>query len=383
MSLDSAPLFGVDHLKVYFPIRKGLLVDREVARVHAVNDVTLSVAEGETLGLVGESGCGKTTLSRAIMRLVDPTDGRISFRGNDITAAGRRELEPLRREMQMVFQDPFASLNPRKRIVQIIGQPLRLHGTGRDQVEGRVKELLGLVGLHPEHLNRFPHEFSGGQRQRIGVARALALEPRLIVLDEPVSALDVSVQAQIINLLDDLQDEFRLTYLFVAHDLSVVRHVSDRIAVMYLGKLMEVSPSEELYTKPIHPYTSALLAAIPIPDPEENRRRERIVVSGEPPNPIEPPRRLRLPSPLPARHRHLPDGGAAARPLSERAPGGLPSPTRRVRGGDRGRGQGRVEPARLRRRAALSLRGQRHPRARLRRRRRLCADSSRKPGGRP
>jgi oligopeptide/dipeptide ABC transporter ATP-binding protein len=257
--------------------------------VHAVNDVTLNVAEGETVGLVGESGCGKTTLSRAIMRLVDPTDGRISFRGNDITAAGRRELEPLRREMQMVFQDPFASLNPRKRIVQIIGQPLRLHGTGRDQVERRVKELLGLVGLHPEHLNRFPHEFSGGQRQRIGVARALALEPRLIALDEPVSALDVSIQAQIINLLDDLQDEFQLTYLFVAHDLSVVRHVSDRIAVMYLGKLMEVSPSEELYTKPIHPYTSALLAAIPIPDPEENRRRERIVVSGEPPNPIEPP----------------------------------------------------------------------------------------------
>ena len=289
MSVDSAPLFGVGHLKVYFPIKKGLFIDREVARVHAVNDVTLNVDEGETLGLVGESGCGKTTLSRAIMRLVDATDGSISFRGSDITGAGRREMEPLRREMQMVFQDPFASLNPRKRIVQIIGQPLRLHGTERDRVEERVKELLGLVGLHPEHLNRFPHEFSGGQRQRIGVARALALEPRLIVLDEPVSALDVSVQAQIINLLDDLQDEFRLTYLFVAHDLSVVRHGSDRIAVMYLGKLMEVSPAEELYTKPIHPYTSALLAAIPIPDPEENRRRERIVVSGEPPNPIEPP----------------------------------------------------------------------------------------------
>jgi oligopeptide/dipeptide ABC transporter ATP-binding protein len=283
------PLVAVEHLKVFFPIKEGVLIDREVARVHAVNDVTLSVAEGETVGLVGESGCGKTTMSRTIMRLIDSTEGRIEFRGEDITDASRRKMEPLRREMQMVFQDPFASLNPRKRVVQIIGQPLRLHGTPRAEVEQKVRELLRLVGLHPEHLNRYPHEFSGGQRQRIGVARALALEPRLIVLDEPVSALDVSVQAQIINLLDDLQDEFKLTYLFVAHDLSVVRHVSDRIAVMYLGKLMEVSPAEELYTKPIHPYTSALLAAIPIPDPEQNRRRERIVVSGEPPNPINPP----------------------------------------------------------------------------------------------
>jgi oligopeptide/dipeptide ABC transporter ATP-binding protein len=283
------PLVEAEHLKVFFPIKSGLLFDREVARVHAVNDVTLSIGEGETVGLVGESGCGKTTISRTIMRLLDSTEGAIRFRGEEITKAGRKQMEPLRRQMQMVFQDPFASLNPRKRVGQIIGMPLQLHGTDRKQVEPRVRELLDLVGLHPEHINRFPHEFSGGQRQRIGVARALALEPRLIVLDEPVSALDVSVQAQIINLLDDLQDDFGLTYLFVAHDLSVVRHVSDRIAVMYLGKLMELSPSEELYTKPIHPYTSALLSAIPIPDPEENRRRERLVVSGEPPNPINPP----------------------------------------------------------------------------------------------
>ena len=283
------PLVEVEHLKVFFPIKQGILLEREVARVHAVNDVTLSIAEGETVGLVGESGCGKTTMSRAIMRLIDATEGSLRFRGRDVTTAGRKQMEPLRREMQMVFQDPFASLNPRKRVGQIIGMPLRLHGSNRKDVEPQVRELLGKVGLHKEHVNRFPHEFSGGQRQRIGVARALALEPRLIVLDEPVSALDVSVQAQIINLLDDLQESYKLTYLFVAHDLSVVRHVSDRIAVMYLGKLMEVSPAEELYTKPIHPYTSALLSAIPIPDPEENRRRERIVVGGEPPNPINPP----------------------------------------------------------------------------------------------
>jgi len=286
---ENAALVEAEHLKVFFPIKEGVVVDREVGRVHAVNDVTFELREGETLGLVGESGCGKTTLARALMRLVHATEGRLRFRGEDVTEAGRRELEPLRRQMQMVFQDPFASLNPRKRVGQIVGSPLRLHGASKDEAASQVRELLARVGLAPEHVNRFPHEFSGGQRQRIGVARALALEPRLLVLDEPVSALDVSVQAQIINLLDELQDEFGLSYLFVAHDLSVVRHVSDRIAVMYLGKLMEVSPAEELYRKPVHPYTSALLAAVPIPDPEENRRRERFVVGGEPPNPIEPP----------------------------------------------------------------------------------------------
>jgi oligopeptide/dipeptide ABC transporter ATP-binding protein len=284
-----APLLEVEHLKLHFPIKKGLLIDREVARVHAVDDVTFTLSDGETLGLVGESGCGKTTLSRTVMRLADSTDGAIRFRGRDVTKASRRALGPLRREMQMVFQDPYASLNPRKRVAQIIGMPLRRHGVANDEADRRVLDLMDRVGLAREHVNRFPHEFSGGQRQRIGIARALALEPQLIVLDEPVSALDVSVQAQIVNLLDDLQDELGLAYLFVAHDLSVVRHVSDRIAVMYLGKLMEVSPAEELYTKPIHPYTAALLEAIPIPDPRKNRERTRSVVSGEPPNPIDPP----------------------------------------------------------------------------------------------
>jgi oligopeptide/dipeptide ABC transporter ATP-binding protein len=295
MSGERKPLLEVAHLVVHFPIKRGVLFDRTVGHVHAVSDVSLTLAEGETLGIVGESGCGKTTLVRAIARLVDATEGTIRFRGADITHAGRRALEPVRRELQMVFQDPQASLNPRKRVGQIVGAPLRLrrahaNGDGDGRGEGRrVRELLERVGLSAEHVNRFPHEFSGGQRQRIGIARALATDPHLILLDEPVSALDVSVQAQVVNLLDDLQDELGLSYAFVAHDLSVVRHVSDRIAVMYLGKIVESAPAEELYVKPIHPYTDALLDAIPIPDPRENRARERHVVRGEPPSPIDPP----------------------------------------------------------------------------------------------
>jgi oligopeptide/dipeptide ABC transporter ATP-binding protein len=287
----AVPLVEVDHLKIYFPIKAGVVIDRAIGRVHAVDDVSFMLREGETLGVVGESGCGKTTLLRAMMRLIDATEGRITFRGRDITRAGRRQLLPVRREMQMVFQDPVSSLNPRKRVGQIIGAPIKRTGAVNDRraIETRVREMLERVGLNPEHVNRFPHEFSGGQRQRIGVARALAVNPKLIMLDEPVSALDVSIQAQVINLLDDLQDDLGLSYVFVAHDLSVVRHVSDRIAVMYLGKLMELSPAEELYSKPIHPYTQALLSAIPIPDPNENRARERIVVGGEPPNPLAPP----------------------------------------------------------------------------------------------
>jgi oligopeptide/dipeptide ABC transporter ATP-binding protein len=286
---NGSSLLAIEHLRVLFPIKSGLIVDRTVAHVHAVDDVSFELRPGETLGVVGESGCGKTTLIRALVRLVDATNGVIRFRGKDITRAGRAELEPIRREMQMVFQDPQASLNPRKRVVQILATPLKMRGVKKERIEAECRELLSRVGLHPEHLNRFPHEFSGGQRQRIGVARALAVNPQLIMLDEPVSALDVSIQAQVINLLEELQDEFHLSYLFVAHDLSVVRHVSDRIVVMYLGKVMEVSPAEELYTKPIHPYTSALLGAIPIPDPNENRSRTRERVGGEPPNPINPP----------------------------------------------------------------------------------------------
>jgi oligopeptide transport system ATP-binding protein len=284
-----APLLELRHIKKYFPIRSGVL-QREVARVHAVDDLSFAVREGETLGLVGESGCGKSTLGRTIVRLLEPTDGEVIFQGRQIGHLGTRQLRPLRREMQMVFQDPYASLNPRKRVGTIVSDPMRIHNLGsRAEQKRRVGEILETVGLSPEHYNRFPHEFSGGQRQRIGIARALALRPKLIVADEPVSALDVSIQSQMLNLLDDLQNELRLTYLFIAHDLGVVRHVSDRIAVMYLGKLVELSPADELYTRPIMPYTEALLSAVPIPDPDLAAKRERIVLEGDVPSPINPP----------------------------------------------------------------------------------------------
>jgi peptide/nickel transport system ATP-binding protein len=295
--LDTGPevaagdmLLQAEHVKKYFPIRSGVLVQRQIAQVHAVDDVSFDLRAGETLGLVGESGCGKSTLARCVARLHDITSGSVVFEGTDISAFSRRQLRPVRRELQMVFQDPYASLNPRKRVGQIIADPLRIHRAGsRDQIKQRVTELLELVGLSPEHVNRYPHEFSGGQRQRIGVARALALKPKLVIADEPVSALDVSIRAQVINLLDDLQDELGLTYIIIAHDLGVVRHVSDRIAVMYLGKIVEISPAEELYERPVHPYTEALLSAVPIPDPDLSESRQRIVLEGDVPSPISPP----------------------------------------------------------------------------------------------
>jgi oligopeptide transport system ATP-binding protein len=287
---NGSALLKAEHVVKYFPIKRGVLIQREVAKVHAVDDVSMEIRRGETIGLVGESGCGKSTLGRCLVRLYDLTSGKIVFEGKDISSLSRRGMRPLRRELQIVFQDPYASLNPRKRVGSIVGAPLEIHDVGdRKERKRQVQELLEKVGLSPEHYNRYPHEFSGGQRQRIGVARALALRPRLIIADEPVSALDVSIQAQVINLLADLQEEFDLTYVFIAHDLGVVRHVSDRIAVMYLGKIVEVSPAEELYDRPIMPYTEALLSAVPIPDPRESAERERIVLEGDVPSPINPP----------------------------------------------------------------------------------------------
>ena len=280
-------LLRIKNLKKYFPIRGGLF-SREVARVHAVDDVSFEILKGETLGLVGESGCGKSTTGRCILRLIEPTAGEVWFGDQNVTTLDKRALRHLRRDMQIIFQDPYSSLNPRMTVGDIVGEPLEIHNLARGKEKlRRVQELLEIVGLSPYHANRYPHEFSGGQRQRIGIARALAVNPKLIICDEPVSALDVSIQAQVLNLLEELQKEFGLTYLFIAHDLSVVKHISDRIAVMYLGRLVEVADADQLFDNPQHPYTEALLSAVPIPDPAV--RRERIILPGDVPSPVNPP----------------------------------------------------------------------------------------------
>lgn len=285
------PLVSVRGLKKHFPITQGILFQRQVGAVYAVDGVNFDILQGETLGLVGESGCGKTTVGRTILGLYPPTAGEVTIAGHQITHASKQEWMLIRRKAQMIFQDPFASLNPRWTVSGIVSEPLRVHKLLNSHTERskRVQELLELVGLSGRLLNRFPHEFSGGQRQRIGIARALASDPLFIVCDEPISALDVSIQAQVVNLLEDLQDRLGLTYLFIAHDLSMVRHICDRVAVMYLGVMVELAPRDELYDTPLHPYTKALLSAVPIPDPRKDRQRRRIILTGEVPSPIHPP----------------------------------------------------------------------------------------------
>ena len=284
-------LVSVQDLQMYFPVRSGVIFQKKVADIKAVDGVSFDIRRGETLGLVGESGCGKTTTGRCILQLYKPTSGQVLFEGHDLTTLKGGQLRRFRRRMQMIFQDPYSSLDPRQNAGSIIGEPLIVHKmtNSRGEYREQVAELLSVVGLNPSMSNRFPHEFSGGQRQRIGVARALAVRPSLIVCDEPVSALDVSIQAQVINLLEDLQEQFNLTYLFIAHDLSVVRHISDRIAVMYLGKIMELADRTDLYENPLHPYTKALLSAVPIPDPVIESQRERIILTGDVPSPLRPP----------------------------------------------------------------------------------------------
>lgn len=284
-------LLEVRNLRKYFPIKRGIIFSRLVGDVMAVDDISFNIRKGETVGLVGESGCGKSTVARVIIRLLEPTDGEIIFEGKDITKIPQNELRKLRRDMQIIFQDPYSALNPRMTVSEIIGEPLEVHNAvnnGKEK-QKRIQELLELVGLAPYHANRYPHEFSGGQRQRIGIARALALNPKFIVADEPTSALDVSVRAQIINLMQDLQEELGLTYLFISHDLSVIRHICDRILVMYLGKLVEIAPNEKLYSSPLHPYTQALLSAVPIPEPEVAEKRKKVILLGDVPSPVNPP----------------------------------------------------------------------------------------------
>jgi peptide/nickel transport system ATP-binding protein len=283
-------LLQVTDLQKYFPVKRGIIFQKRVGDVKAVDGVSFSVSSGETLGLVGESGCGKSTTGRLVTRLLEPTGGKVIFEGRDVTHVSTSDMRPMRRDIQMIFQDPYSSLNPRHNIGTIVGAPFHIQNIKTEQgVKRSVQELLERVGLNPEHYNRYPHEFSGGQRQRIGIARALALRPKMIVCDEPVSALDVSIQAQVINLLEDLQNEFNLAYIFIAHDLSVVRHISDRVAVMYLGKIMELTDRDRLYQAPVHPYTHSLMSAVPVPDPHKENRRERIILTGDLPSPINPP----------------------------------------------------------------------------------------------